>query len=171
MNQSKKILLLTAPILMALLTMPAATHAQYCTTGCTPDSCLSCPPSTACYTTQNCAAVLGGSATTPPPTAKPTPTVPKGSLDTSLPNPLIDSNGKSITSVPQLINTIIVGILGLVGAVALLMFVYGGVLWMTSLGNDQRVTKGKETLTWATIGLVIIFASYAILTTIFNAFK
>ena len=73
------------------------------------------------------------------------------------------------TNVPQFINAIISKILSIVGAVALLMFVYGGVLWMTSAGNTERVTKGKETLTWATIGLIVIFASYAILTLVFNA--
>jgi hypothetical protein len=43
------------------------------------------------------------------------------------------------------------------------------VLWMTSLGNTQQIEKGKETLKWATIGLMIIFASYAILSFIFKA--
>jgi len=70
-------------------------------------------------------------------------------------------------SVPQLVNSIVKQILGIVGALALFMFVYGGVLWMTSGGNSSRLEKGRETLIWATIGLVIIFSSYAILNFIF----
>lgn len=58
---------------------------------------------------------------------------------------------------------------GLSGSVALLMFVWGGFLWMTSGGNDQRVAKGKQTLVWATIGLIIIFGSYAILNVLFTS--
>lgn len=82
---------------------------------------------------------------------------------TSLYNPI------NATSVPELVNSIVKAILGMVGALALFMFVYGGMLWMTSLGNSQRIEKGKETLIWATIGLFIIFASYAILSFIFTA--
>lgn len=73
------------------------------------------------------------------------------------------------TSVPELVNSIVRSILGMVGALALFMFVYGGMLWMTSAGNNQRIEKGKETLIWATIGLAIIFASYGILQFIFQA--
>ncbi len=78
-------------------------------------------------------------------------------------------NPINATSVPELVNSIVKAILGMVGALALFMFVYGGMLWMTSAGNAQRIEKGKETLIWATIGLVIIFASYAILSFIFTA--
>ena len=70
-------------------------------------------------------------------------------------------------SVPALVNSIVRQILGIVGALALIMFVYGGVLWMTSAGNQNRIEKGRETLIWATIGLIIIFSSYAILNFIF----
>jgi hypothetical protein len=73
------------------------------------------------------------------------------------------------TSVPLLVNSVIRTILGVVGALALFMFVYGGVLWMTSGGNSTRIEKGKDTLIWATIGLFIIFASYAILNFILTA--
>lgn len=83
----------------------------------------------------------------------------------SLPNPL----GNNVTTVPQLINRVIIAILGIVGALALLMFVWGGLLWMTSAGNADQVKKGRETLVWASIGLLIIFASYTLVTTIFKS--
>ncbi|MBI4090880.1 MAG: hypothetical protein HY422_02550 [Candidatus Komeilibacteria bacterium] len=73
------------------------------------------------------------------------------------------------TSVPGLVNNAVKTILGIVGALALFMFVYGGMLWMTSGGNSGRIEKGKDTLIWATIGLFIIFASYAILNFILTA--
>ena len=89
------------------------------------------------------------------------PTIPS-SID--IPNPL----GR-VDSVPILVANIISAILAIVGALALMMFVWGGLMWMTSQGNTERVTKGKNTLVWAVIGLLIIFASYAILSTIFGA--
>ncbi|MEK7580568.1 MAG: pilin [Patescibacteria group bacterium] len=77
--------------------------------------------------------------------------------DAELPNPL----GETKDIGPLAANLIKV-VLGLVGVLALVMFIYGGILWMTSGGNEQKIKKGKDTLVWATLGLAIIFFSYAI---------
>jgi hypothetical protein len=58
-----------------------------------------------------------------------------------------------------------------VGAVALLMFVYGGLLWLTSGGAADKVNKGKEVMVWAVIGLVVIFSSYGLVKFVFGAFS
>ena len=42
------------------------------------------------------------------------------------------------------------------------MFIYGGLVWMTAAGSNEKVQKGKDILIWATVGLVIIFTSYAL---------
>jgi len=60
-------------------------------------------------------------------------------------------------------------ILGLVGSLSLLAFVYGGVLFLISGGSSERVTKGKQAITGAVVGLVIVFTSYAIITFVFTA--
>lgn len=60
------------------------------------------------------------------------------------------------------IGRIINAILGIVGSLALAMFIYGGFTWMTAAGNSEKVEKGKQILLWATIGLVVIFTSYAL---------
>ena len=72
-------------------------------------------------------------------------------------------------NVPDLVNTIVRGVLGVVGAITLFMFVYGGLMWMTSGGVSSRIERGRNTLVWATIGLLVIFSSYAILHFIFGA--
>lgn len=54
-------------------------------------------------------------------------------------------------------------ILGLVGSLTLLMFVYGGVTLIFSGGNKDSVERGKTIITNAVIGLVIVFASYTII--------
>jgi len=61
----------------------------------------------------------------------------------------------------QFIGRIINSALGIVGSLALLMFIYGGFIWLTSAGSADKVTKGKNVLIWATIGLIVIFMSYA----------
>jgi len=33
---------------------------------------------------------------------------------------------------------------------------------MTAAGNTERVEKGKKTIVWAVLGLVVIFTSYAL---------
>jgi len=80
-----------------------------------------------------------------------TPTSP-----TSLTNPLGTDSPEIV--IANVINTIF----GIVGSLALLMFVYGGLIWMTSSGNKESVDKGKNIIKWAAIGLVIIFSSYAL---------
>lgn len=81
-----------------------------------------------------------------------------GTDPVSLTNPL----GEGKTSIPELIGRIINGVLGIVGSLALVMFIYGGFTWMTAAGNSEKVQKGKDILIWASIGLVVIFASYAL---------
>lgn len=60
-------------------------------------------------------------------------------------------------------------LLGIVGVLALIAFVYGGVVWMTSSGDSDKITKGKNIMLWAVWGLVIIFSAYAVLKVIFDA--
>lgn len=54
-------------------------------------------------------------------------------------------------------------ILGVVGSLALLMFVYGGIIMLISAGNSEKVSQAKGILTAAVIGLIIVFASYLII--------
>ena len=93
-------------------------------------------------------------------------TIPALSFAINVPNPLANVN-----SPEDLMANAIKLILGLTGSIALLLFVYGGFMWMTSAGNSERIQKGKNIFIWATVGLVMIFGSYAILNTIFDAFK
>jgi hypothetical protein len=85
--------------------------------------------------------------------------------DPKLKNPLPTDN------VPEIIGGAIRTGLGIVGSIALVLFIYGGFTWMTAGGNAQRVTTGRNILLWASIGLVVIFLSFAILTFIFDAIK
>jgi len=77
-----------------------------------------------------------------------------------LPNPL--GTGAEKTNIPTLLGNVVNAILGIVGSLALVMFIYGGIIWMTSSGNAEQVTKGKNIVIWATIGLVVIFSAYAL---------
>lgn len=54
-------------------------------------------------------------------------------------------------------------LLGLVGGLALLMVVIGGIMLLASGGQEERITKGKATIFWAVIGLALTIMSYYIL--------
>ena len=81
-----------------------------------------------------------------------------GTIDSTLTltNPL------SVDSPQALIGRIINTVLGVVGSLALLMFVFGGLTWMTSSGNQEKVKKGRDIIVWSAIGLAVIFTSYAL---------
>lgn len=101
----------------------------------------------------------------------PAPTTPVAASSTACPkgrqcldNPL---KMKDLT-VTSLIGTIIKAALGIIGSITLLMLVWGGFLWLTSAGNDERIQKGTQTMLWAVIGLAVVFSSYFLLTTYLN---
>ncbi|MCG2695469.1 pilin [Candidatus Parcubacteria bacterium] len=83
-----------------------------------------------------------------------------GSDPVSLTNPL--TGNQTSKDIPVLIGQVISALLGIVGSIALVMFIYGGFTWMTAAGNSEQVAKGKNIIVWAAIGLVVIFASYAL---------
>lgn len=66
------------------------------------------------------------------------------------------------TTVYSLTGRIISVVLGLVGTIALVMFIYGGVIWMTSAGSSDKIKKGREAIIWSVIGMAVIFASYGL---------
>jgi hypothetical protein len=76
------------------------------------------------------------------------------------PNCLV--NPLKVNTPQELIGQIINSVLGVVGSIALLMFVYGGITWMTSSGNSEKVKKGRDIIVWSAIGLVVVFSAYGL---------
>ncbi len=52
----------------------------------------------------------------------------------------------------------------IVGGLALLMFVYGGFMWIISSGNSEKIGEGTEAIKAAVIGLIIAFSGYMLVT-------
>ncbi|MBD3311352.1 MAG: hypothetical protein GF349_02545 [Candidatus Magasanikbacteria bacterium] len=71
-------------------------------------------------------------------------------------------------NVTQILGNVVSTALGVLGSVALVVFVYGGFVWLTSGGNEERVSKGLKAMLWAAVGIFIVFASYAILSLIIS---
>lgn len=50
--------------------------------------------------------------------------------------------------------------LSVLGSLTLLMFVYGGLTWMTAAGNEEKVGKAHKIIGYAVLGLIIVLSSY-----------
>lgn len=77
--------------------------------------------------------------------------------------------GLGTESLPQVISGIINVILSTLGVIAVLIILWGGFLWMTAAGEPDKVEKAKKLIISGIIGLVIIFAAYAIASFVLGA--
>jgi len=70
----------------------------------------------------------------------------------------------SSVTLSQFIGQILNIIFGFLGVIAVLIILWGGFVWMTAQGEQDKVDKAKKMIYAGIIGLVIIFAAYAIAT-------
>ncbi len=61
-----------------------------------------------------------------------------------------------------IIGKVVGSALAFVGILFLILMIYGGITWMMARGNEQEVTKAKDLIIAAVIGLVIVLSAYAI---------
>jgi hypothetical protein len=80
----------------------------------------------------------------------------------AIPQP--DDLGLGSATLTGMITGIIQVILGFLGVIAVLIILWGGFIWMTAGGEPDKVEKAKKMIYAGIIGLVIIFAAYAIST-------
>ncbi len=59
--------------------------------------------------------------------------------------------------------------LGIVGALSVIMLIWGGLRYILSGGDSKKITDAKNTILYAIIGLAIAFLSYAIINFVLNA--
>lgn len=71
----------------------------------------------------------------------------------------------------ELYGRIIKAVLALIGVFSLVVVVIAGMMWLTSQGNQEKITRAKTTLAYAGIGLAVVFTSYAILSFVITAFQ
>ncbi len=69
-------------------------------------------------------------------------------------------------SVPKvaaiLVNKVVNEIFGVIGIVALVIFIIAGLYYVFAIGKEEYVKKAKDMMKYTVIGIVIIFAAYAI---------
>lgn len=62
------------------------------------------------------------------------------------------------------ISTIISIVLGIIGALALLMITISGLRYITSAGNPEKTSKAKNGIIYSIIGLVVAISAEALVT-------
>jgi len=68
--------------------------------------------------------------------------------------------------VANLVNTL----LFIVGAVSVVMIIIGGILYVVSQGDSSNITKAKNTIVFAVVGLIVSFLAYAIVNWVLGLF-
>jgi hypothetical protein len=69
---------------------------------------------------------------------------------------------QSETTVPTIIGQVIQVVLSFVGIIFLILIVYGGFIWMTAGGNDDKISQAIKIFTAAAYGLMIVIAAFLI---------
>ena len=76
-------------------------------------------------------------------------------------------NGQGL-NLMEVLNLIINVALGVIGFIAVVMIIVGGVQYTTSAGDAAKVTKAKNTIMYGVVGLVIALLAFAIVNFVLN---
>lgn len=73
-------------------------------------------------------------------------------------------------SLADLVSNIIVAAMSVAGIITIFLFIFGGFKIIAAAGSSdpKSAAQGKQAITWAVIGFIIVFTSYLI-TQIFTA--
>lgn len=83
----------------------------------------------------------------------------------------VDQTIRLTSTDPRIIvGRIIQAALGLIGIISVVIILYGGFIWMTSGGDQEKINQAKKIMANWAIGLVIIFLSFAIVTFLLSLF-
>lgn len=77
-----------------------------------------------------------------------------------------DSALTQSTNARDFIETVVNFALSFVGIICVVTVIYGGLLYVTSRGDEDQTSKAKKAITYSVIGIVIILGSFAFVNTI-----
>ncbi|MDR0591009.1 MAG: pilin [Candidatus Nomurabacteria bacterium] len=81
------------------------------------------------------------------------------------------SNQKELFGADGVFTIIINVVLFLVGAISVIMLIYGGIKYTTSAGDTAKVTSAKNTIMYAIVGLIVAILAYAIVNFVVGSFS
>ncbi len=79
-----------------------------------------------------------------------------------------DLNPAKFGAVTDVVGRAIQLLLAFIGSIMIVLYIYAGILWMTAAGNSEQMEKAKQIFVWATLGVVVMLASYLIVSFVFK---
>jgi hypothetical protein len=70
--------------------------------------------------------------------------------------------GEDAATVDNIIGRIITIVLSMVGVMFLAFAIYGGVVWMTAYGNEEKVKTANKIIMNALFGIIIVLSAYVV---------
>ena len=80
-------------------------------------------------------------------------------------NPVADLTGGR-GSFRSLVLLVVNFFLGFLGLLAVIMIIYGGFLYISSAGEQEKIDSAKKILMYAVVGIVVIIISFALVNTL-----
>lgn len=77
--------------------------------------------------------------------------------------------GQDLFGDGSIFTTVVNILLFIIGAICVIMLIWGGIRYTTSAGNSSNVTAAKNTIMYAIIGLIIAFLAFAIVNWVLGA--
>lgn len=71
-------------------------------------------------------------------------------------------NSSEGVSLPRTIGRIIQAFLSFLGIIFMGYIIYGGSLWITARGEEEKITRAKAIIRGSVIGIIIVFSAWAI---------
>ncbi|MCR4752919.1 MAG: pilin [Candidatus Saccharibacteria bacterium] len=79
----------------------------------------------------------------------------------------VDGGG---TNLQATVNNVLSVVFTLVGVIAVIVIIIGGVYYITSNGDAEKIKKGKNTIMYGIIGLIVTLLAFAIVSFVLNSF-
>lgn len=90
-----------------------------------------------------------------------------GSNPNKIPNPL----GGNTNSLPAFFNSIVGVAIELGTIISVLAIIYGGFLYVTAQGDEEKLGKAYKTITWALVGTAILLGARTIMLAVTDTVK
>jgi hypothetical protein len=87
------------------------------------------------------------------------------------PDSLLCKGANRSENANDLVKTIVNTLLFVVGAISVVVIIVGGIMYTVSAGDSGAVTRAKNTIMYAVVGLVVSFLAYAIVNFVLDRLK
>lgn len=89
-------------------------------------------------------------------------------MNTILPSPVSSPEEYTLDTILMLLKNVQTLALSIAGGIAVIFLLIGAFWYFTAFGNEEKANKGKTTIMWAIIGIIVIILSAVIVDTIKN---